>query len=108
MKCANCGHDQEGVPMPTHCLSCGWPLQQQPHSPQARRQMKIVRERMQRIARQIDRQLPKGYGFVVFCFPFNAPPDFRGEYASNGKREDIVRMLQEFITANPMPKPEDN
>lgn len=67
-----------------------------------------VRRRMQNIARQIDNLLPRDYGFVVFCFPFDAPADFRGEYASNAKRHDVVRMLENFIKANPMPEPGRN
>jgi hypothetical protein len=67
-----------------------------------------VRYRMQNIARQIDNLLPPGYGFVVFAFPFDAPEDFSGEYASNAKRADVVRMLENFIKANPLPRPEDN
>jgi len=67
-----------------------------------------VRARMQRIARQVDNLLPPGYGFVVFCFAFNAPPDARGEYASNGSRADVVKMLQRFIDENPMQTPSRN
>ena len=51
---------------------------------------------------------PLRYGFVVMCFPFDAPPDTRGEYCSNAKRADVVRMLQEFINRNPMSEPELN
>lgn len=70
--------------------------------------MNEVRERMQKIARLVDEQLPEGYGFVVFCFKFGAPASARGEYASNAKREDVIEMLQKFIDANPMPNIEQN
>jgi hypothetical protein len=63
---------------------------------------------MQNIAKQVDYLLPPGYGFVVFCFPFNAPPDTRGEYCSNAKRKDVVAMLHRWLEANPMQEPERN
>jgi hypothetical protein len=63
---------------------------------------------MQAIGKAVDELLPSGYGFVVFCFEFNASPDARGEYCSNAKRRDVVRMLREFIERNPMQEPENN
>jgi hypothetical protein len=70
--------------------------------------MNVIRARMQAIGKAVEAHLPAGYGFMVMCFPFNAPPDARGEYVSNARREDVVRMLQEFIDRNPMPDPEKN
>jgi hypothetical protein len=67
-----------------------------------------IAARMQGIAQAVDNRLPKGYGFVVFCFKFGAPPDFKGDYISNAKREDVVAMLRRFVAHCPMPKPEDN
>ena len=67
-----------------------------------------VRARMQRIARAIDQELPDGYGFFVLCFPFHGPPGSAAEYASNGRRRDVVAAMKEFIKRNPMTEPELN
>lgn len=40
--------------------------------------MDNVRSRMQAIGKAVEKELPKGYGFFVLCFPFN-DPDARGE-----------------------------
>jgi hypothetical protein len=62
-----------------------------------------IRDRMQEIA-----NLPPGYGFFVLCFPFNAPPDTRGEYVSNARRKDVARVMQNFVQNNPIQDPEKN
>lgn len=56
-----------------------------------------VRRDMQSLARHIDNQLPFGWGFVLLAFPFGA--DGRMNYVANGKREDVVRVMYEFIEA---------
>jgi hypothetical protein len=70
--------------------------------------MNEIRARMQRIAKLVDAELPAGYGFVVFCFKFNAPASARGEYASNARRKDVLPMLQKFIDDCPIQEPEKN
>lgn len=61
-----------------------------------------IRERMQDIASEVNDRIPVGYGFVVMCFKFNTGED-RLEYCSNGRREDVLKALQEFIDKNRNP-----
>lgn len=57
---------------------------------------RTVRERMQDIAQSVDDHLPEGYGFIVLTFEFgNRAGTF--EYVANGKREDCVKAMKEFI-----------
>jgi len=56
---------------------------------------KQVRDRLQKIATEVDAQLPYGWGFVVLAFPFGA--DGRMNYVANAKRPDVVRAMYEFI-----------
>ena len=63
-----------------------------------------VRERLQAIAREVDDRLPMGYGFIVLAFPFDTGVDeHRVEYCSNGKREDVIKAMKEFIDKNKNP-----
>ena len=39
--------------------------------------------------------LPKGYGFALFLFNFG--PEGATFYISNAQREDMIRLLEEFI-----------
>ena len=48
-------------------------------------------------ARLVNEQLPDGHGFVVLTFPFDGQGDNRLRYASSAKREDVVKMLKEFL-----------
>lgn len=57
---------------------------------------------MQSIAKAIEKELPDKWGFFVLCFPFNASPDSIGEYASNGRREDVMEVMRRFVEKNPM------
>lgn len=63
--------------------------------------MNEIRSRMQAIAKDVEKHLPKGHGFFVLCFPFN-DPNARGEYASNAKRADVISTMKNFIDRNPM------
>ncbi len=54
-----------------------------------------TRDRMQKIGRLIDEELPDGWGFCLMAFPFNEPG--RTNYISNGKRSDVIRSLRAFI-----------
>jgi len=52
---------------------------------------------LQRLARLTIQNIPKGWGFATVLFPFS---DTRGEallYISNAQRDDIVRVMTEFI-----------
>lgn len=67
-----------------------------------------VRARLQSIAQAIDERLPKGHGFFLLAFPFNAPPTAQGEYVSNARREDVVAAMKRFVERNPMPPSGNN
>lgn len=58
-------------------------------------QDELVKSKMQTIARKVDEELPKGYGFIVLGFKF----DDAGEmiYVSNTDRQDVVKAMKEFI-----------
>lgn len=55
-----------------------------------------TREHMQKIASAINEMLPQDWGFFVLAFPFGDAQG-RSNYASNGKREDIIRLMKEFL-----------
>ena len=58
-----------------------------------------TRDRMQMIARMINEELPAGWGFCLFAFPFGDEAG-RCNYVSNGKREDVLKVVSEWITRN--------
>lgn len=41
-----------------------------------------------------DNKEPKDYGFMLFIFPFD---DSDITYTSNAKREDMIKVLNEFL-----------
>ena len=55
-----------------------------------------TQRKMQGLARYVKTELPRGWGFVIMAFPFNEPLS-RMNYVSNGRREDIIPALKEFI-----------
>lgn len=55
-----------------------------------------TREKMQALASVINEWLPDKWGFFVLVFPFEGF-DGRANYASNAKREDILRLMKEFL-----------
>lgn len=55
-----------------------------------------TRDRMQEIAQSINELIPAKWGFLVIVFPFGDEPG-RMNYASNAKREDVLKLLHEFI-----------
>ena len=58
----------------------------------------VRNDALERILRETDHQLailPKGYGFALFLFNFG--PEGATFYISNAQREDIVRLLEDFI-----------
>lgn len=48
-----------------------------------------------RVAKTVGGMIPKGIGFAVVLFDFG--PGGHLTYLSNGKREDVVRMLRELL-----------
>jgi hypothetical protein len=55
-----------------------------------------TRDKMQQLAREIDDQLPVGWGFILLCFPFGDEPG-RTNYVANATREDAKKLMKEFI-----------
>ena len=56
-----------------------------------------VKGKMQNIAREVEKQLPQGFGFVVLTFPFGENAGNLLMYASNANREDVCKSMKEFI-----------
>ena len=56
----------------------------------------IVKGKMQGIARKVEEELPKNWGFVVLAFEFGDSNDREMLYVSNANREDIVKAMEEF------------
>jgi hypothetical protein len=52
---------------------------------------------VQAMAEAVEARIPDGYGFVVMAFPLEGQGDGRLVYASNGRREDVVAALKEFL-----------
>jgi hypothetical protein len=55
-----------------------------------------VRERLQETARTIATLLPPHTGFVLLAFDMDTDHG-RLEYVSNGRREDVVKVMREWI-----------
>lgn len=51
---------------------------------------------MNDIGQAVNERIPDGFGFFVMVFPFEND-DGRANYVSNGKREDVVNAMKEFI-----------
>ncbi len=56
-----------------------------------------AKNKMQQIAKDIKSQLPEGMGFALLAFDFGNKPDRRVNYVSNANREDIVKVMKEWI-----------
>ena len=61
--------------------------------------MSDVRDRMQDAASAMEAILPPGTGFIILAFDLNTAKG-RLEYVSNGRREDCLAAMAEFIKAN--------
>lgn len=56
-----------------------------------------VKSKMQGIAKDVESQLPQGFGFVILTFPFSENEGNLLMYASNADREDVCKAMKEFI-----------
>ncbi len=57
-----------------------------------------IKSKLQSIAKNIDDELPEGFGFALLTFKFNVKPDTSEMmYVSNANREDIVKAMKEWI-----------
>lgn len=66
---------------------------------------------MRELARAIKQTMPQGFGFTLFLFRYgSAPGKDRGElfYLSSANREDMMKMLKEFITRQEKAKERGN
>lgn len=61
-----------------------------------------TRDQLQKIARMIDEELPDGWGFMIFAFPFNES-DGRLNYVANAPREDAIKVLKEWLDKQKSP-----
>lgn len=59
----------------------------------------FTRDAMQKIARLIDEELPDGWGFFLMAYPFGEAKG-RMNYVANGKRDDVIKLMKEFIEKN--------
>lgn len=59
--------------------------------------MSDVRDRMQETAQAIAAHLPPNTGFVLLAFDLNGKPGSKMEYISNGRREDVIQAMKEWI-----------
>lgn len=56
-----------------------------------------VKAKMQKIAKGVEKELPKDFGFVVLAFPFGEDINNQLMYVSNANREDVCKAMIEFI-----------
>jgi hypothetical protein len=60
----------------------------------------MVREDLQSIANSIKARLPQGWGFCLICVPLGDDEQGRVNYVSNANRDDVIKMLKNFIQRN--------
>lgn len=53
-----------------------------------------IKELLRDIGNMLKNSMPKGWGFALQMFEFKGESFF---YTSNGKREDMIKVLREFI-----------
>lgn len=58
-----------------------------------------VKKRLPGIANGISACLPNKYGFALLVFNLGEAPDNECMYVSNCEREDIVKVMEEWIEA---------
>ena len=51
---------------------------------------------MRGLAKAIDGELPKGWGFILLTFPFSET-EKRVNYVSNTVREDTIKALRSYL-----------
>lgn len=57
-----------------------------------------IKGKLQNIAKNIDDELPGGFGFALLTFRFNSEPDTSElMYVANADRQDIVKAMKEWI-----------
>ena len=58
----------------------------------------FIKRKLKDIAKNIDKELPDGFGFALLTFRFNSEPDTSElMYVANADRQDIVKAMEEWI-----------
>jgi hypothetical protein len=55
-----------------------------------------ARDQLPKIAAMIDEELPEGWGFMLFAFPFGDEQG-RCNYIAKCRREDAVKIVREWL-----------
>ena len=59
-----------------------------------------VNDMIQEIMQEIKNKLPEGMGFTLLAYEFGDKDGRRMLYASNSKREDVLKAMLEFVDKN--------
>ena len=59
-----------------------------------------VNDMLQEIMQEIKNKLPEGMGFTLLAYEFGDKDGRRMLYASNSKREDVLKAMLEFVDKN--------
>ena len=59
-----------------------------------------VNDMMQEIMQEIENKLPEDMGFTLLAYEFGDKDGRRMLYASNSKREDVLKTMLEFVDKN--------
>ena len=60
---------------------------------------KEVQEKLRKLALGIIEEIPPEWGFVLMTFPIGDKLG-RMNYISNGKHEDVIKLLRDFVYRN--------
>ena len=55
---------------------------------------------LQAIAKEIKEKLPESMGFALLAYEFGGADDRRMMYISNSNREDVLKVMLEFVNKN--------
>ena len=55
---------------------------------------------LQLIAKEIKEKLPESMGFALLAYEFGGADDRRMMYISNSNREDVLKVMLEFVNKN--------
>lgn len=58
-------------------------------------EIQSLNEKLQDIAEKVKEELPKDTGFAILCFPFYT--NGRLFYISNANRDDVAKVMKEWI-----------
>ena len=59
-----------------------------------------VNDMMQEIMQEIENKLPEDMGFTLLAYEFGDKDGRKMLYASNSKREDVLKAMLEFVDKN--------